>query len=1149
MARIKKGFGISRKISVFLAVLLLAYSLVRGVFSFALYMSDNIKMHSGNALTIAKSVCIKSEDIIHFTETGKGNENWSEIKTRLGDLSDSTEAIAVFIIGTPVNNSGEYPLLALGNAEISAGTLIKSTALAPEAEIAFREGRAVSSRIYKTYDERVITGFVPVFGSGGDVIAVIGAEVAARNLYSDALHFAIREAVVSFVLVLILSVVGYLAAGRIFGRRMRIISETAERIASGNFDITISENSSKLPDNDEAGLIARNLQVIGNIINTIAAGISGHGNRDENGSRQLTGIFTTIEQAINKFMSIIENIDSFVYVSDINTYELLFANRRLLEFAGLSNASEIEGRKCWEVIHKGTGPCEFCPVNRLMADDNRTAYEREHYDESERKWFLSKGSLIRWADGRTAHFEITTDVTKLKAYEEKMKHLSAIISTSDAGIIVNDRRAAIQEWNIGATKILGYERGEVIGRSPKDLNPPENHSFIENIITRILDGEHIRHPEEMRIHKDGRKVFCSVMYTPIMDSKGLVSGYVSVLHDVSERVKRDRELMKQKRIQEDAMHEAVLNAEETSRLKSMFLANMSHEIRTPMNGIIGLTELALDGGGLSEKTVDYLTKIKSSAIGLLDIINDILDISKIESGKTELENVAFTLGDVFRSCEVISELKEKGKNVQLVFDSGELTGEKIIGDPTKLRQILMNLLSNAIKFTNIGSVELSAKLTGKNDENLTVTFAVKDTGIGMNEKEVERALEPFRQADVSTTRRYGGTGLGLSITSSLLEMMGGGLTIESKPGAGSTFSFTLTFKAASKTAPVTVNFGEDFDKENANKKPIFAAEALVCEDNPINRQVIEEHLMRIGINPVIAENGKIGVNMAKTRMRTGKPFDIILMDIHMPVMDGLEAMQKLIEAGNETPVIAMTANAMREDRELVIQKGMSEYICKPFTARDLWNCLLKFLRPVRFEEIVSDTITGDRNEVIDGVSGLEKAAGDPGLYKKIKIDFYYKNLETIQAIEEALSISDYKTAHRIAHTLKGVAVLIGANRLGEAAGAAEKLYAEDREDEKVLNTLRDRLDAVLNMLSGQAKEAREADSASVETNLVKALDIINRLEPLLKEGSSEATDFEEEIKGAFSGELCGELLLYLLDYEFDAALRELMKIKRQLEGE
>jgi CheY-like chemotaxis protein len=510
----------------------------------------------------------------------------------------------------------------------------------------------------------------------------------------------------------------------------------------------------------------------------------------------------------------------------------------------------------------------------------------------------------------------------------------------------------------------------------------------------------------------------------------------------------------------------------------------------------------------------------------------------------------FVFGDVFKSCEAVSGLKEKSKKVQILFNCDELSPEKVIGDPTKLRQVFMNLLSNAIKFTEEGSVELIATPISREEGFITAHFAVRDTGIGMDAMQIARALEPFSQADISTTRKYGGTGLGLSITNNLLEMMGSKLIVKSEKGKGSSFEFTLTFRLADREAAADVFATAAEIRENAGKKPIFAAEALICEDNAINRQVIEEHLIRIGINPIIAENGKLGVNMAKTRMRTGKPFDIILMDIHMPVMDGLEAMQKLIEAGSTTPVIAMTANAMREDRELIIQSGMSDYVCKPFSSRDLWDCLLKYLKPIRFEEVTPEGATYDINEVIDGAAGLEKAAGDPKLYKKIKNDFYFENTNTIERLENMLGAGDYRTAHRLMHTLKGVATLLGAASLGEAAHTLEKAYALEQEDSEGFALFKIRLEAVLEALKVQAiadKEESERMSDSAP-DIAKALEIIGQLEPLLKEGNSEATDFTDELRSALSKDMSKEIVAFVLDYEFDAALKELKKIKMMLQG-
>ena len=605
------------------------------------------------------------------------------------------------------------------------------------------------------------------------------------------------------------------------------------------------------------------------------------------------------------------------------------------------------------------------------------------------------------------------------------------------------------------------------------------------------------------------------------------------------------------RLQEELLREAAVSAEQNSQFKSMFLANMSHEIRTPMNGIIGLSELALDSGSLSEKTADYIKKIKTSALSLLEIINDILDLSKIEAGKTELENVTFTLGEIFDGCRDVTRMREKSKNLQLNFDCGELHDIALKGDPTKLRQVFLNLLSNALKFTESGSVDMTASLVEKDEMQLTALFSVKDTGIGMDKTQLKRIFEPFTQADISTTRKYGGTGLGLSITRSLLGLMGGELTVDSEPGTGSTFSFTLTFPVSSEVIKVI----NQTPSEATGKKPIFSADALVCEDNAINRQVIEEHLLRIGITPYIAENGKIGVSMAKMRMRTGNPFAVILMDIHMPVMDGLEAMQKLIAAESKTPVIAMTANAMKEDRERMLQSGMSDYICKPFSARDLWDCLVKYIKPVSYEEVAID---GDKKNWDDGglinrASGIEKAAGDPALYKKILSDFYFENLDTVEKIRDAASSGDLRTAHRLAHTLKGVSVLIGAVQLSNLAKALEEAFAAGSFDEELLASVKEALDAVLEVLlpSAQAEKQEEQKllkMQNTEIDFKKAREVINRLEPVLAEGNAEALDFIKELRAACPADLCGELISYMKDYEFDTALEELLKAKRRLEA-
>ena len=486
------------------------------------------------------------------------------------------------------------------------------------------------------------------------------------------------------------------------------------------------------------------------------------------------------------------------------------------------------------------------------------------------------------------------------------------------------------------------------------------------------------------------------------------------------------DVFKQSKGYETQLRENVQKAESASGAKSAFLANMSHEIRTPMNSIIGFAELALDSSEnveLPPEIRDYLDKIQTNAEWLLQIINDILDISKVEAGKLELEHTPFNLHDIFEHCKAIVSPKAGEKDIQLHFYAEPSIGRRLIGDPTRLRQILTNLLTNAVKFTNTGIVKLSSTVQSSADTSVTLYFEVKDSGIGMTAEQVTRIFEPFVQADSSMTRKYGGTGLGLPITKNLVELMGGKLNVESTPGVGSKFCFSLSFD--------TIDVPEDAPKHETVagriEKPVFEGEVLVCEDNSMNQIVIGELLARVGLKATIADNGLEGINMVRSRMERGeKPFDLIFMDIQMPVMDGLEAAPQIERLKTGTPIVAMTANIMSGEMEQYRENGMPDFIGKPLTSQELWRCLLRYLTPVDRKDVNKNTLT----------------EADALYIKMLQQHFLNSNRNRYEEIVKAMEAGDLKLARRLAHSIKGNAAQLGEAGLQEAAAVVERQLKE-----------------------------------------------------------------------------------------------------------
>ena len=395
------------------------------------------------------------------------------------------------------------------------------------------------------------------------------------------------------------------------------------------------------------------------------------------------------------------------------------------------------------------------------------------------------------------------------------------------------------------------------------------------------------------------------------------------LTDEIEHVKRMEQELKQARDR----------AEEMSQAKGEFLANMSHEIRTPMNGVIGTLQLLSDTD-LGSAQQEYVDTAHKSAQSLLTILNDILDLSKIEAGKLNIELIPLELREIVTELITLHAMTADEKAIQLYAEIDEKIPNILVGDPTRIRQILANLISNALKFTEKGHVLVRIRLVSSDDNNAMVSFEVEDTGVGIEDHVKDKLFNEFTQADGSTTRKYGGTGLGLAIVRQLVEMMHGEFGVESKPGEGSTFWFRIPLEISSEQ---TLKQPGEFEQEF---KGTLSGHILLVEDNPINQMIAQKMLEKIGLESSLAHDGQQALNMLEQNT-----YDAVLMDCQMPVLDGFEATRRIRqqEALKALPVIAMTANVMEGDREKCIAAGMNDYIGKPVIEAALKKTLARWL--------------------------------------------------------------------------------------------------------------------------------------------------------------------------------------------------------------
>lgn len=653
---------------------------------------------------------------------------------------------------------------------------------------------------------------------------------------------------------------------------------------------------------------------------------------------------------------------------------------------------------------------------RVLAGESFTLIEEYGDQQDQRFFFKNYWSPILSKEGKI--FGITCfvmDITEIKLLDERLEKYQILAEKANDVMMFLDNDGNIIEVNDAAIRMYGYTFEEFLKMTIYDLRNVEKTSEIMAQMKLAHEAGVIF--ETTHYRKDGTKI--QVEVSSQGNILGKTEGLLSIIRDVTER----------KRAQEE-MIIALQQAEEANLAKSQFLANMSHEIRTPMNGIIGMTELTLMTD-LEEVQREYLNIVKSSTRSLLRVVNDILDYSKIEAGKIDLEKMPFDLQQTMNEVIDLFDIGAKQKGLSITGNIDMKIPNHIIGDSVRLRQILSNLVGNAIKFTEQGGVTIDVHIEENYYNKVKLRFVITDTGIGIPEDKLEKLFKRFSQVDESNTRRFGGTGLGLAISKKLIEIMDGEIGVESKENIGSSFFFTAVF-----------GLYDDFEmvpKEIAYRQPlqyknIGAKKLLLAEDDVVSRNMLTIILKREGFKVTAVENGAEAVAAFEK-----EKFDVILMDVNMPYLDGYSATATIRlqekDRNSRTPIIAITAYALKGDREKCLKADMDDYISKPINFSEIIELIQKHVR-------VSDTkihVSEGSNVFLKTVDELMEASGfDRETSMSILNDFCRQALRLLGNIKKNLGEKRVEEARVLVHQLKGSAGNIRAKEIAKHALGMEE---------------------------------------------------------------------------------------------------------------
>lgn len=606
------------------------------------------------------------------------------------------------------------------------------------------------------------------------------------------------------------------------------------------------------------------------------------------------------------------------------------------------NAKEVIGKSAMTILR--TVQNNSTRENRIIELQTNGIWQGEVFQytkRSERLTILSAVSFLKDKSGQTIGIiAINRDITEENKIKEELvdseERFRMSFDNAGVGVCILDLNGKFLRVNKKLRSMLGYEEFELIGKRTNEFAYEDDKVLFDSFRDLALSGSKENMIYEKRFFsKDKNILWFEISNTLVKNRDGEPSYFVVHMNDISGRKNAEFHL-----------RSAIKEAERANQAKSEFVANMSHEIRTPLNGVIGFNELLLTTN-LDSDQREYVRNAISSAHGLLGIINDVLDISKIEAGKLVLNEVTSNLKQIINDSLGVLRWKANEKGIELRLEEGPGIPEIILIDATRLRQILINLLGNAVKFTEVGGVVLKVNATGISPQKIKLEFAIKDTGIGISEEQKTHLFQSFWQGETNSKRRYGGSGLGLKITKSLLDLMNGKIEVKSEIGVGTEFRFFIECSFGKENVDQDSEDNHEIHKEELShyKESILSdisPRILIVEDNEMNRELLKRMIQKYIPNSKIIEavDGLEGVRF----FRESIP-NLVFMDVQMPNMDGLEAATEIRKqpSGSKIPIVALTAGALYEERKKCFEVGMDQFLTKPIDILALNEILFHYL--------------------------------------------------------------------------------------------------------------------------------------------------------------------------------------------------------------